>query len=515
MNLKRPLHRCSVFYALLIFFALPTSINAQNKFVDDSLDIYVKREMARWQIPGVAVAIVKDGKVVVSKGYGIRSIGEKGNVDENTLFQIASNSKAFTGTSIAILDYEKRLSLDDKVTRWMPGFKLYDELATRETTIRDLLCHRIGLQTFQGDFLNWGCNLSRKELIDRFHLHKPVYSFRSRWGYCNLAFVTAGEIIPLVTDTSWDDYIYHHFFLPLRMTHTSSHFNELINDKNVCKAHTLVDGNLTIIPYANVDNLGPAASINSCVKDLANWLIMNTDSGKFEGKTIVPWEALFNVRSSQMVLREPRSSMNPSNHFSTYGLGWQLEDYLGRKIIHHSGGADGFVTATCIVPEERLGIVVLTNSDANSFYDALRRQIIDAYTNAPYKNYSELSYKRSSANTDAEKKQIAECKSTLLKKNKMPLPMNSFYGIYKNEVYGNASITSEAGKLFIHFEHHPNLKGNLEYLEDEKFLCTFSDATYGIKIFPFEVTDGKVKSITVSVNDFIDFMSYKFDKTEE
>ena len=201
------------------------------------------------------------------------------------------------------------------------------------------------------------------------------------------------------------------------MTHTSSHFNELINDKNVCKAHTLVDGNLTIIPYANVDNLGPAASINSCVKDLANWLIMNTDSGKFEGKTIVPWEALFNVRSSQMVLREPRSSMNPSNHFSTYGLGWQLEDYLGRKIIHHSGGADGFVTATCIVPEERLGIVVLTNSDANSFYDALRRQIIDAYTNAPYKNYSELSYKRSSVNTNAENKQIAEWKSTILKKN--------------------------------------------------------------------------------------------------
>ena len=512
MTVIRPFNRFYLYYSLLIFFAIPAIVNAQNKFVDDSLDIYIKREMSRWQIPGVAVAIVKDGKVVVSKGYGVKSIGEKGNVDENTLFQIASNSKAFTGTSIAILDYEKRLSLDDKVTRWMPGFKLYDELATREATIRDLLCHRIGLQTFQGDFLNWGSNLSRKDLIDRFHLHKPAYSFRSKWGYCNLAFLTGGEIIPLVTDTSWDDYIYYHFFLPLRMSHTSSHFSALINDNNACKAHTLVDGKIVIIPYADVDNLGPAASINSCVKDLANWLIMNLDSGRFEGKTIVPWEALFNVRSSQMVIREPRSAMNPSNHFSTYGLGWKMEDYLGRKIIHHSGGADGFVTSTCIVPEERLGIIVLTNTDANSFYDALRRQIIDAYTNAPYKNYSELFYQRGIVNTVEENKKINEWKSTVLKKNKMPLSINSFNGVYKNEVYGNATVVSEAGKLFIHFEHHPSLVGNLEYLDDNMFLCTFNDPTYGVKTFPFEVIDGKVKSITISVNDFIDFMTYKFEK---
>ncbi len=498
----------------LSFFSSVTKTAAQNSFIKDSLDQFIQREMVRWQIPGVAVAVVKDGKIIVSKGYGVREAGKPGNVDENTLFMIASNSKAFTGTSIAMLDYEKRLSLDDKVTKWLPSFKLFDELATRDVTIRDLLCHRIGLETFQGDFLNWGSNLSRKELIDRFSLHKPTYSFRSKWGYCNLAFLTAGEIIPMVTDTTWDDYIYYHFFKPLKMNHSSTKFSMLLKDVNACKAHTLVDQKITVIPYASVDNLGPAASINSSVKDLSNWLLMNIDSGKFEGNTIVPWQALVNVRSSQMVIREPRSAMAPSTHFLTYGLGWELEDYIGRKIMYHSGGADGFVTATCFVPEEKLGIVVLTNSDANSFYEALRKQIIDAYLNAPYRNYSEIYFQRSKVGNDNEAKEIASWRATVKKKNKMPVSEKEFYGEYENEVYGKAEVKNVDGKLLIYFEHHPTLSGNLEYLEENKMLCTYSIATYGIKVLPFEIDNGKIKSITIKVNDFIDFKEYRFVKTE-
>ena len=500
--------------ALLSLFPFFTTYHAeaQNSFINDSLDIYVQREMSRWQIPGVSVAIVKDGKVVVSKGYGVKENGKPGNVDENTLFMIASNTKAFTGTSLAMLDYEKRLSLDDKVAKWMPTFQLYDELATRETTIRDLLCHRIGLETFQGDFLNWGSNLSRKELIDRFHLHKPTYSFRSKWGYCNLAFLTAGEIIPLVTDTSWDDYIYYHFLKPLKMNHTSTKFDMLLKDENACKAHTLVEEKIVTIPYASIDNLGPAASINSCVKDLSNWLLMNIDSGKFEGNTIVPWQALFNARSSQMVEREPRSSLFPSTHFITYGLGWELEDYKGRKIIYHGGGADGFVTSTCIVPEEKLGIAVLTNTDANGFYEALRKQIIDAYIDAPYRNYSAIYHQRRKGSSDQEQKQLKEWKQLVSKKNKMPVTDQSFVGKYRNDVYGLAEIKNSNGKLTIYFEHHPTLAGTLEYLENNEMLCSFSIPTYGTKSFPFETAEGKVKSIIITVNDFIDLMEYPFEK---
>ena len=442
--------------------------NAQPAFITDSLDAYIKKAIQQWQIPGLAIAIVKDGQVVVSKGYGVREIGKTDRVDENTLFMIASNTKSFTAASLALLDYEKRISLDDKVTRWMPDFKLSDACATNEITIRDLLCHRVGLQTFQGDFLNWNSNLSRKELISRFNLHKPAYSFRSQYGYCNLAFVTAGEIIPLVTDTSWDDMLKYHFFQPLKMTRTSTTWSAITTDKNAAKPYTLVDGKITLVPYANCENLGPAAAINSSVKDLSHYLLMQLDSGRYEGEQIIPFKVLQQTRISQTIINHLNPSF-PSTHFSTYGLGWEMEDYAGRKIIHHGGGADGFVTSTCIVPEDQLGIVILTNSDANWFYDILRKQIIDAYFEEPYRNLSDLYFQRFSNNQKKQADEIAGYKTMLAKKNKPSLDLNIYTGNYQNVVYGTMKIKNENGKLVLHFEHHPNLTGTLEHLEKDQF----------------------------------------------
>lgn len=500
----------TILVMLLIFISV-INVNAQPAFITDSLDSYIKTAMKQWQIPGLAIAIVKDGKVVVSKGYGVREVGKPDRVDENTLFMIASNTKSFTAASIALLNYEKRLSLDDKVTRWMKDFKLYDEYGAKEATIRDLLCHRIGLQTFQGDFLNWNSNLSRKELINHFNLHKPVYSFRSQYGYCNLAFVTAGEIIPLVTDTSWDDFLKYHFFEPLNMTRTSTINSTMASDKNAAKAYTLVDGKLILVPYANVDNLGPAASINSCVKDLSHYLLMQLDSGRYEGNPIVPFKVLQQTRTSQTIVNQ-MNPLFPSTHFSTYGMGWELEDYAGRKIIHHGGGADGFVTSTCIVPEEDLGIVVLTNSDANWFYDILRRQVIDAYLDEPYRNLSGIYFERFAANQEKDAKELKAYKDTIAKNIKPSFEINIYTGNYKNEVYGELNIKNENGKLVLHFEHHPTLTGTLQHIDKDEFLCTYSIPTYGVEPLPFKITNGKVESITVKVSDFVDYMKYEFKK---
>lgn len=495
---------------VFLLFCSPHSYS-QPTFITDSLDAYIKHALQQWQIPGLAVAIIKDGKVVVSKGYGVREMGKADRVDENTLFMIASNTKSFTATSLALLEEEKRLSLDDKVTRWMPDFKMYDQCVTYEITVRDLLCHRVGLQTFQGDFLNWNCDLSRKDLISRFHLHKPAYSFRSQYGYCNLGYVTAGEIIPLVTDTSWDDFIRYHYFIPLEMNRTSTTVNAIATDKNAAKAYTLVDGKPTIVPYANVENLGPAASINSSVKDMSHWLLMQLDSGRYQENQIVPFGVLQKTRTSQTIVNQLNPAF-PSTHFSTYGLGWELEDYAGKKIIHHSGGADGFVTSTCIIPEEQLGIVVLTNSDANWFYDILRRQIIDAYLDEPFRNLSDLYLQRFNRKQKKSNEELANFKTIVAKKNKLPLDINKYVGGYQNAVYGNLRILNENGKLVLHFEHHPTLTGTLEYLEKDSFLCTYNIPTYGIKMLPFKITDGKVESITVKVNDEVDYMDYEFLK---
>jgi CubicO group peptidase (beta-lactamase class C family) len=501
-------------YSFLVFLALVTSIlaQAQNKFITDSLDSYINREMKRWNVPGMAVAIVKDGKVVYIKGFGVREVGKPDKIDENTLFQIASNTKAYTATALCILDNEKRLSLNDKVTKYFPDYKLYDELATREVTIRDMLCHRIGFQTFQSDFLNWNCNLDRKTLIHNMRNVKPQFSFRSRFGYCNACFMTAGEIIPAVTDTSWDDFLKYRIFQPLKMTRTTTHQADIMNDNNSAKPYTIFTEKLVDLNYDYIDNIGPCGSINSCVKDIANWLLLQLDSGRFEGKRIIPYEALRMTRSSNTVIGDGGSPLFKSKHFSTYGLGWFLEDYEGKKIIQHDGGADGFVTSTCFLPEANFGFTILTNTDANELFAALGRQLIDAELNVPYRNLSEIYYQRSAENTKQDNAEIKTMWDKAAANPKPALALNEYTGKYTNEVYGDINIKLENNKLNIYFSHHPFLIGKLEPLGENKFVCNYSYVPYGVKETPFTVKDGKVQSVTIRVNDFIDMLSYEFTK---
>jgi CubicO group peptidase (beta-lactamase class C family) len=339
---------------------------------------------------------------------------------------------------------------------------------------------------------------------------KPVYSFRSHYGYCNVAFLTAGEIIPLVTDTSWDDFLKYHYFIPLKMNRTSTTYKTIVGDNNACKPYTIVDDKLVLLPYANVDNLGPAASINSCVKDLANWLLMQLDSGRFEGKRVLPFEALQMTRTSNTIVAD----MNPKmgSNFQVYGLGWFMVDYHGVKIIRHDGGADGFVTTVCFIPSLNLGIVVLTNTDANAFYSALRSQIIDAYMNLPYSNKSEQLYKAVSANTKIENAEVNKMREVAAKKPKPAMKPEDYAGKYKNEVYGEIEIKNLNNNLTVYFSHHPFLTGKLEPMGENDFLCTYSVATYGIKKINFKIENGKAKGVTIRVNDFVDMMDYEFVK---
>ncbi len=495
-----------------IALVLSTHAFAQNKFISDSLDAYIVREMQRWNLPGMAVAIVKDGKTIVMKGYGVREVGKSDKVDENTLFQIASNTKAYTGTSLALLDNEKRISLDDKITKFIPDFKLYDELATKEVTVRDMLCHRIGFRTFQSDILNWDCNLTRKELIMNMRNVKPSYSFRSRYGYCNMGFVTAGEIVKIVTDTTWEDFVHHRIFKPLGMNRTSTSYATIVGDANAARPYTVFENKLMRIDYANIDNIGPCASINSCVSDISHWIMMQLDSGRYNGKQIIPFDVIKKTRTSNMIVRDANNPDMPSAHFNTYGLGWELEDMHGYKIISHDGGANGFVTNTTLIPELNAGFTILTNSDANWLFVALRQQIIDALANQPYKNISQNYYARYSAGTDEDNKRIESLRKKSLSKPALALPAEKFIGTYKNEVYGQMEIKSENGKLVMHLLHHPRVKGALEPTGEKSFICTFSDVTYGIHELPFTIENGNVKSITVKVNDFIDYLSYEFVK---
>lgn len=482
-------------------------------FVKDSLDNYVNTALKEWQIPGVSVCVVKDGKVVLIKGYGVKETGTADKVDENTLFMIGSNSKAFTGTALAILDAEKQVSLDDKVQKWLPDFKLYDPWVAKETNIRDLLCHRLGFETFQGDFMYFDSDLTVAEVREKMGKLKPLYSFRSKWGYTNSAFLTAGEIIPKVTGKTWAAYVTEKIFQPLGMNHTLALSKEITSSSNRALAHTVVLGELKKIPYGNIDNLAPAGSISSSANDLSHWVMAQLDKGKYDGKQVIPAAAIAQTWLPHSILGNGGTIFN-KGHFNLYGLGWFLEEYAGRKIVSHTGGVNGFVTSVTLITEEKLGIIVLTNTDANNFYEALKWEIMDAYFELPYRNYSQV-YLQGHRNNEKEMmRQLALKKDTISGNPKTDLPLSAFAGTYLHAIYGKMTITLENGKLKASFEHHKGRYADLEALGGSRFLATFNDPLYGRKVWPFTIENGKVKSVTMKVADFVEFTPYEFIKVK-
>jgi CubicO group peptidase (beta-lactamase class C family) len=507
------MHRSFSFLLLLCF---TVSLNAQKlpAFVTDSLDTYINREMAAWNLPGLAIAIVKDGKVVTSKGYGVREVGKPGKVNDKTLFQIASCSKAFTGTALALLDAEKKLSLDDTVRRWVPGFHLNDPLANKAVTLRDLLCHRIGLQTFQADFVHWDSDLSRDQIIGLMAKHEPQIPFRSAFGYCNAAFLAAGQAIPAATGKTWDEFLAERFFSPLGMSRTTTMHKFIAADTNACSPYTRWEGQQYKLDYDNIDNLGPAGSLNSCVSDLGRWLLMNLDSGRFNGKEIVPYSALKKTYTPHTII--PRtSSIFPSMHFQAYGLGWFLADIHGRKVIWHDGGAAGFLSTVCFLPEENVGFVILTNSDNNSLFTALRYQLIDAFCGKPYRNYSQVFLPGELEGQKENDAKIAKWREEVKLAGKPPVMLAAFMGSYGHPVYGRMYIDGDkaAGKLTARFQHHPQLKATLEYMGNGKMLCSFNSPLWGIAPAELELNaDGTVKSLTIHLPGFLDNMPYEFVK---
>ncbi len=482
-------------------------------FINDSLDAYIERGMKQWQIPGLAIAIVKDGKVLLSKGYGVREAGKEAKVDENTLFIIASNSKLFTGTSLAKLEYENKLSLNDKITKFIPWFRLYDSNATRMANIRDMLCHRLGLKTFQGDFTFWDSNLPKDSIIWKMRHLKPVGEFRQDYGYCNSAFLVAGQVLEKVTGQSWESYVKDNFLSPLGMTNTYMNTAGLAGRNNVATPHNNLYTELKKIPFDNVDNLGPATSMVSNVKDLTKWLLCQLDSGRYQGRRVIPWNVIQNTRDINILTGSRRSPYYPT-HFRGYGLGVFSTDYNGRQVYWHTGGAFGHVTNVCFIPEEKLGITILTNNDNNAFFEALRYQIMDAYLGVQYtdRNQFQWGFQVQSKNSLDEE---LEKMNGRVKKNAPEIGWDAFTGDFYNTVYGKITISKGDNMLVCRFQHHPELIGYMEYMDNNEFRMTYSNVGYGIVTVPFSVNNGKVFAVEIKVNDFLESDAYLFARDEK
>ena len=505
-------------FAALFLFVFSGLSNAQELDLK-KLDKYIKTAQKQWNIPGLAIAIVKDDKIIFSKGYGVKEYEKKAKVTDKSLFAIASNTKAFTAAALSILVDEGKISWDDPVRKYLPYFQLYNPYVSENMTVRDLLCHRAGFATFAGDLVWYGTTYSRKEVIERARYIKPTYGFRAHYGYSNIMFLTAGEIIPAVTGKSWDDFIKEKFFEPLQMTTTNTSIRDFTEKSDIAMPHHVEPGKKPIpIKYVNWDNIAPAGSINACVSELANWIRMQLNNGKFEGKEILSEKQIRIMRSPQIMKSVSKWSEKtwPSKHFSAYGLGWDLFDYHGRKIVNHGGGADGMISKTVLVPEENLGFVILTNS-INYLPTALMYYILDDYFGAEEKDWSTVYYGFYTDGIKREQERMAKAEAERNKNSKPSLALPEYTGTYRSDLYGDVEVKLENGKLVLYFVPTPIFVGDLSHWQYN----TFSIKLRNIYSLPqgtvnFVLNDkGKVTEVQIDIpNPDFDFTELKLFKVE-
>lgn len=418
----------------------------------ESLDAVCRQALAAFQAPGFSVGVIKDGKVVLAQGYGVRTAGKPEKVDANTLFAIASNTKAFVSTALAVLQTEGKLRLDDPVRRHLPYFALYDPYVSERATVRDLLCHRLGLGTFSGDVIWYKSRLTPEEVVSQAQHLPAAYSFRAGYGYSNLMFIAAGEVIRAAAGQPWDQWVSERFFRPLGMTRTCTSVSQLGKMDNVATPHITRTGNAPI-PYANWDNMGAAGGVISSANDMLRWIELQLGKGEFRG------QRLFEAG----VVQETWRPHNAFRRFSAYGLGWSLGEKAGMPVVSHGGGYDGMYSRVVMVPESNLGIVILTNS-MTGLSGALSNYILDAYLATPDAQWLDKALTRE-RNGEKEWNDRRQQRLDARVLNTRPsLAPNDMVGVYHDPLYGNINIEQSAGGSFLlRFEVAPQLDARLSH----------------------------------------------------
>jgi len=436
------------------------------------LDAYYQQALQDWNVPGMAIAIVKDDSVIFAKGYGVLHIKTGGQVDANTVFGIASNSKAYTAAALATLVDAGKIRWEDKVQQYVPYLQLYDPYVTENLTIEDLLCHRVGFKTFSGDLLWYNTTYTRPDIIRRMRYLEPAYGFRDGYGYSNLMFITAGEVIEQVTGKTWENYIKETFFQPLGMSRSYTSVNELKGVQNVASPHGFDDQERPVATtFTPWDNWNPAAGIFTSVNQQAQWMRLQLNRGNYKGKRIFSEEAARQMWTAHNALPVSKQTeeASPSTHFSAAGLGWMLNDYQGRKIIAHGGGHEGMNSRTVLVPEENLGIVILTNS-MSSVMAPLANYTLDQFFGI--QNGQDWSRLALDARSAAKKKQAeALAKAPKVKKRpaKPTMDLSAYTGTYNSPLYGEATVTLQDGKLSLQLVPAPALGGTLMHWQHDIF----------------------------------------------
>jgi len=467
----------------------------------------IGKAMETFDVPGVAVAIVKDDKLVYAKGFGVTKRGTDDKVDAKTLFGIASNTKAFTAAAMAMLVEEGRLKWDDKVITHLPNFQMNDPYVTAQMTVADLLSHRSGLGLGAGDLMIWPTtDVSNAEIMANIRHIKPASSFRSQYAYNNIMFVVAGELIAKVSGTTWRDFIQQRILKPLSMNDTRMAYSLIEpSNNNVATPHAPVDG--AVIPVGGdfLENFSSAGSMASNVTDISKWLRVQLKKGLIKAQNgdeqrLFSDEQHYQMWSAKTVqeVTEFYAEQFKTN-FRAYGLGWGLNDYYGHKMVGHTGGILGMLSKVVLIPESKLGVVILTNQQSGNAFNSIAYDIVDRFIGNEPKDWIGIYQQRRAEN----QKELAMARKAFNDDRhldtKPSLPLKDYVYTYHDQWYGDIELTQVSEQLQINFTRTKALVGKLEHYHHDTFVVRWNDASINADAYITFVinTEGKVVSATL------------------
>lgn len=485
---------------------------------EKKLDDLIQNTIKTFDVPGISVGIIKDGKTIYSKGFGVRSLTTNQQMTDATLVGIASNSKSFTATALAILADEGKLNFDDKVSKYIPEFQMYDPYASQEVTIKDLLTHRAGLGLGQGDlmFFPEGGTLTINEIIHNVRYLKPENSFRNSFDYNNIMFIVAGEVITRISGLSWAEFIEQKIMKPVGMTASFGSYNrgKAANVSNIIDAHAPINGKAVAIPHDWNETGNAAGGIISNIKDLTIWadFLMNSFTTK-DGKKLVTDKQIQQLWNLQTPL--PVALKNPyDSNFSGYGLGWFLTDVKGHKQVYHTGGLIGTVTQFTIIPDLKLGIIVLTNQQTGAAFNTITNTIKDSYLGVEERDWLKLYSERTAKKNAEYEKGKAEifAKSDAFKKDiKSQLKNEQILGTYADNWFGDIVISNEGKTLRIFCKTSPRLKGELVPYSTNVMIAKWDDKSYDADVFVNFQLDENGKAQGMKLKPISDITDFSFD----
>lgn len=479
----------------ILFLVLPFHVAEAQPAVLEGLDTYILQGMEEWGIPGLAIAVVKDDEVVYAEGFGFRMLGEEARVDEHTLFGVASTTKAMTAAALSMLVDEGRLTWDTPIVDIMPEFQLSDSWVTSQVTVRDLLAHRVGVGRMTGNRIQYMTHRPRSEIIYRMRFHEFEQPFRRGMVYSNVMYSVAGELIPAITGQSWDDFLKERLFAPLGMSRSNTSVTQIAEGENAAWPHQEINGEVVPIPRRNFDNVGPSASVNASAWDMAQWMRMQLgEPGVFEDNRLVSESSMREMHQAQNAVRVG----NPfTGTLTSYGLGWYLRTYRDRRIAEHGGASDGMNTTLILMPEENLGVVIVTNT-FNSFMSALANEVLDRFLgedDIDWASRYRQGYERAYAAAIARRLAI---ESNRVSDTTPSHPLEAYTGVYADSLYDHIEVSLEDGQLRVHFWEDETLILDLDHWHYETFRGSWINPAQREKFVWFDLgPDGEPAALNV------------------